>query len=92
MYIHSYVRTVPLNYNYTRGHVWCHAVFHVLIPKIAVEIYISTRRDVALPRVVFTQDIEFTHDMEFTQDGNMTFSRDKAVLTKLSNLQDSTCL
>ena len=41
---------------YTREHAWCHAVFHVLIPKIAVEIHISTRRDVALPRVVFTRD------------------------------------
>ena len=44
------------------------------------------RRDVALPRVVFTQD------MEFTRDGNMTFSRDKVVLTKLGNWQDLTCL
>ena len=71
---------------YTREHAWCHAVFRVLIPKIAVEIYISTRRDVALPRVVFTRDVEFT------RDGNVTFSRDEVVLTKLGNWQDSTCL
>ena len=56
--------TVPLNYNFiftrveTRGAM--HAVFRVLIPKIAVEIYISTRRDVAFPRVVFSRDVEFT--------------------------------
>ena len=77
---------------YTREHAWCHAVFRVLIPKIAVEIYISTRRDVALPRVVFTRDVAFTRDVEFTRDGNVTFSRDEVVLTKLGNWQDSTCL
>ena len=66
---------------YTREHAWCHAVFRVLIPKIAVEIYISTRRDVA-----------FTRDVEFTRDGNVTLSRDEVVLTKLGNWQDSTCL
>ena len=40
----------------------------------------------ALPQVVFTQDVEFTHD------GNVTFSRDAVVLTKLSNWQDSNCV
>ena len=75
-----------------REHAWCHAVFRVLIPKISVEIYISTRRDVALPRVVFTRDVAFTRDVEFTRDGNVTFSQDKVVLTKLGNWQDSTCL
>ena len=75
-----------------RGYAWCHAVFLVLIPKICREIYISTRRDVALPRVVFTRDLEFTHNVEFTRDGNVTFSQDEVVLTKLSNWQDSNCL
>ena len=63
---HAYVATVPLNYNIIL-HAWCHTVFHMLIAKICRGIYISTRRDVALPRVLFTQDEEFTHD------GNMTF-------------------
>ena len=36
-----------------------------------------------LPRVVFTQDMEFIHDVEFTSDGNVTFSQDAIVLTKL---------
>ena len=40
----------------------------------------------ALPRMVFTQDVEFTHD------GNVTLSQDAVMLTKLSNLQDSSCL
>ena len=40
----------------------------------------------ALPRVVYT------HDVEFTRDGNMVFSQDAVVLTKLSNWQDSSCL
>ena len=55
-------------------------------------LYLSTRRDVALPRVVFTRDVAFTRDVEFTRDGNVTFSRDEVVLTKLGNWQDSTCL
>ena len=67
-------------------YAWCHTVFRVLIPKICREIYISTRHDMALPRVVFTRDVEFT------RDGNVTFSRDEVVLIKLSNWQDSTCL
>ena len=54
--------------------------------------YISTRRDVTLPRVVFTRDMEFIRDMEFTSDGNVTFSQDVVVLTKLSNWQDLSCL
>ena len=44
----------------------------------------------ALPRVVFTRDVE--HDVEFTHDENVAFSRDVVVLTKLGNWQDSTCL
>ena len=40
----------------------------------------------ALPRVVFTRDMEFTHDV------NVKFSRNAVVLTKLSNWQDSSCL
>ena len=58
----------------------------MLIAKVCRGIYISTRRDVALPQVVFTRDVEFT------RDGNMTFSRDVVVLTKLSNWQDSSCM
>ena len=50
------------------------------------------RRDVALLQVVFTRDMVFTRDAEFTRDGNMTFSRDEEVLTKLSNWQDSSSL
>ena len=46
----------------------------------------------ALPQVVFAQDMEFTCNMEFTRNGNATFSRDAVVLTKLSNWQDSSCL
>ena len=49
-------------------HAWCHAVFCVLITRVCHGIYISTRRDVALPRVVFTQDVEFTRNR------NVTFS------------------
>ena len=70
------------------GHAWCHAVFCVLIPKICRGIYISVRHDVALPRVVFTRDVAFTRDVEFTCDGNVTFSQDEVVLTKLGNWQD----
>ena len=40
----------------------------------------------ALPQVVFTQDLEFI------RDGNVTFSRNAVVLIKLSNWQDSSCL
>ena len=47
-------------------HAWCHEVFRVLIPNTCHGIYISMRRDVALPRVVFTRDVEFTRDMEFS--------------------------
>ena len=39
----------------------------------------------ALPPVVFTRDVEFTCNMELTRDGNVTFSQDVVVLTKLSN-------
>ena len=31
-------------------------------------------------------------DVEFTRDGNVTFSWDEVVITKLGNWQDSTCL
>ena len=34
--------------------------------------------------MVFTRDMEFIHDVEFTSDGNVTFSQDAVVLTKLS--------
>ena len=51
-------------------------VFHVLIAKFCRGIYISTRRDVALLRVVFTRSMEFTHDVEFTRNENVTFSQD----------------
>ena len=44
------------------------------------------RHDVALSRVVFTQDMTFTHD------GVMTFSHYMVVLTKLNIWQDSSCL
>ena len=74
-----------------RGHSWCHTVFCVLIAKVCRGIYISTRRVVELPRVVFTRDMELTRDVEFTRDGNVTFSQDVVVLTKLSNWQDSSC-
>ena len=82
------VNTVPLNYNfifYTHGHAWCHAVFRVLIAKVCCGIYISMKRNVALPPVVFTRDVEFTCDVELTRDGNVTFSQDVVVLTILSN-------
>ena len=59
-------------------HAWCHAVFHMLLPKICRGIYISTRHDVTLPQVVFTHNVEFAHN------GNVTFSRGVVVLTKLS--------
>ena len=81
----GYKTTVLLNYNFIL-HAWCHAVFHVLITKVSRGIYISTRRDVTLPRVVFTRDVKFTCD------GNVTFSQDTVMLTKLSNWQDSNCL
>ena len=93
-----YVCTVLLNY-------WCHAVFRVLIAKVCHGIYISIRRvfrvliakvchgiyisirrGMALPLVVFTRDVEFK------DDGNITFSQDTVVVTKLSNWQDSSCL
>ena len=45
-----------------------------------------------LPQVVFTRDVEFTCDVEFTRNGNVIFSRDEVVLSKLGNWQDSTCL
>ena len=62
---YPWLSTVPLNYNFilhtwARMHAWCHAVFCVLIAKM--------RRDVVLPRVVFTRDVEFTCN------GNVTFS------------------
>ena len=60
--------------------------FMCQMPKFPVVFCISTRCDVALPRVVFTRD------MAFTNDGIMTFLRDMVVLTKLNNLQDSSCL
>ena len=95
---------VLLNYNFIFMcvHAWCHAVFRMLIAKVCRGIYISKRRDMALPRVsvhgvyvtrlVFTRHVEFIRDVEFTRDGNVTFSRDAVVLTKLSNWQDSSCL
>ena len=59
-------------------HAWYHAVFRV----VCRGIYISTRCDVEL----------LTQGMEFTHNGNVTFSQDVVVLTKLSNWQDSSCL
>ena len=73
---------VPLNYNFIFTLVVSRSILRINCRGI----YISTKRDVALPQVVFTQDVEFT------RDGNVTFSRDAVVLTKLSNWQDSSCL
>ena len=90
------VLMVLLSYNFI--YAWCHTVFHMLIAKVCHGIYISTRRDMALPQVVFTRDmeftcnVEFTCNMEFTCDRNVIFSWDPVVLTKLSNWQDSSCL
>ena len=74
----TYVDTVPLNYNFILTCVVPRSILHVNCQRLLLNL-ISMRRDVALPRVVFTRDVKFTCD------GNMTFSRDAIVLTKLSN-------
>ena len=65
--------------------------FACQMPKFPMEIQISTRRDMALPR----DETCYLHEMwhvAFTRDGIMTFTRDVVVLTKLNNQQDSSCL
>ena len=81
-------RTVPLNYNFifTRVHTrGATQYFACQMPKFLVEIQISTRRDMALPR-------DETWHVAFTQDGIVTFTRNVVMLTKLNNHQDSSCL
>ena len=79
---------VPLNYNFiftcmdTRDAT---QYFACQMPKFPMVFYISTRHDVALPGVVFTQDVAFT------RDGIMTFPHRMVVLTKLNNWQDLSC-
>ena len=84
----SPVHTVPLNYNFifTRVHTrGATQYFACQMPKFLVEIQISMRRDVALPR-------DKTWHMAFTRDGIVAFTRNVVVLTKLNNRQDSSCL
>ena len=83
-----YVYTVPLNYNFifTRMHMrGAMQYFACQVPKFLVEIQISTRQDVALPR-------DKMWDVAFTRDGIVILTRDMVVLTKLNNRQDSSCL
>ena len=80
---------VPLNYNFIFTCVdTCVATqyFACQMPKFPVVFYISMRHDVALPGVVFTQEVAFTHD------GIVTFPHHMVVLTKLNNWQDLSCL
>ena len=92
--IYYNVHTVPLNYNFiftrvsTRGAT---KYFACEIPKFPVEICISTRRDVALPR----DETWYFHEtwyVAFPHDGIVTFTRNVAVLTKLNYRQDSSGL
>ena len=66
-------------------HMWCHAVFRMSNAKFPVEIQISMRQDVELPRD------EMWH-VAFTRDGIVTFTRDVVMLTKLNNRKNSSCL
>ena len=80
--------TVPLNYNFIFTRVHTRGATQYLacqMPKFLVEIQISTRRYVALPR-------DETWHVAFTRDGIMTFTCNVVVLTKLNNRQDSSCL
>ena len=79
------VRTVLPNYNFifTRVHTrGAMQYFACQMPKFLVEIQISTRRDVALPR-------DETWHVAFTRDGIVTFTRDMVVLTNLNNRNKS---
>ena len=83
--------TVPLNYNFIVTRVSMSGAtkyFACQMPNFAVEICISTRRDVAFRRGIYTRRSTW----HFTCDGIVTFTCDMVVLTKLNNWQDSSCL